>query len=467
MMGEARKGRQTPTTAFFLPYNSSLGNEAAVLYNGSGRTAQEWQTGILEPMMALNEDGLWTHTKFGFSVPRRNGKNEIIVMREMYGLQAGEQILHTAHRSTTSHSAWERLVERLDKAGIVYESRKALGTENIEVDGGGRIAFRTRTSKGGLGEGYDLLVIDEAQEYQDDQESALKYTVTSSQNPQTIFTGTPPTPVSSGTVFTKFRENCLTGALKNSGWAEWAVEHETDPQDVDAWYETNPSLGYVFTERSVEDEIGDDKIDFNIQRLGLWIRYNQQSAITEKEWDSLQEAVMPEITGRMFAGVKYGHSGENVALSIAVKTNDGRILVECIDCRPVRAGNDWIVDFLADAGAAIGLVVIDGANGQQLLAEKMKEKHLRKPTMPSVKWIIVANASFEQGIFSGRICHMGQPALRQAATNCEKRAIGSSGGFGYRSIKDGVEISLLDSAILAYAAAAEAPDAPKKQRISY
>ena len=42
------------------------------------------------------------------------------------------------------------------------------------------INFRTRSSKGGLGEGYDLLVIDEAQEYTTDQETALKYIVTDS-----------------------------------------------------------------------------------------------------------------------------------------------------------------------------------------------------------------------------------------------------------------------------------------------
>lgn len=145
--------------------------------------------------------GVWVHTKFGYSVPRRNGKNEIVAIREMYGLKKGERILHTAHRTTTTHSAWERLSNLLKKANIeVVSSYKAFGKEHLEVAGGGIIEFRTRTSKGGLGEGFDLLIIDEAQEYQDDQESALKYVVTDSKNPQTIFCGTPPTPVSSGTV---------------------------------------------------------------------------------------------------------------------------------------------------------------------------------------------------------------------------------------------------------------------------
>lgn len=65
------------------------------------------------------------------------------------------------------------------------------------------------------------MVIDEAQEYADDQESAFKYVVTDSQNPQTLFCGTPPTPVSSGTVFLKLRNAALQGETQNTGWAEW------------------------------------------------------------------------------------------------------------------------------------------------------------------------------------------------------------------------------------------------------
>ena len=56
-------------------------------------------------MMAVDDDGLWVHSKFGLSVPRRNGKSEVDKMRELWGLFHGEHILHTAHR-TTKHSAW-------------------------------------------------------------------------------------------------------------------------------------------------------------------------------------------------------------------------------------------------------------------------------------------------------------------------------------------------------------------------
>lgn len=484
-MAETRKGCQTPTRSFILPYSSTYGDDAVAIYNASGRTAQPWQELLLNDILAYNDDGLWTHTKYGYSVPRRNGKNEIAAIRELRGIINGERILHTAHRTTTSSSASKRLVQLLDalgytevirtKKGEKYEKAyvygKQFGLERVTIldEGGGTCDFRTRTSKGGLGEGFDLLIIDEAQEYQDDQESSLKYVVTDSKNPQTIFCGTPPTPISSGTVFVKYRQNVLEGNAENSGWSEWSVDVETDPRDKEAWYLTNPSLGYVFTERSVADEIGADRVDFNIQRLGLWLRYNQKSAISEREWSDLKAETLPQLHGKLNIGIKYNPNGENVSMSLAVNTAAGGIFVETVDCRPMRAGNAWIVQFIKSAEANISKIVVDGANGQNLLCADLKDAKVKlRPILPSVKEVINAGSTFESALFAHEIVHMGQPSLTQVVSNCEKRAIGSNGGFGYRSIKDGADISLLDSVILAVWSLNEERRKPQHtQKVSY
>lgn len=480
-MDEPRKGRQTPTQSVVLPYSQSYGQDAIDLYNSTGRTAQEWQELQMFDILAVNEDGLWVHTKYGYEVPRRNGKNEIVAMREFYGLTHGERILHTAHRTTTSASASRRLAALLDAAGYIevtrikkgeeydkhYTYSKQLGLEKIVLlgEGGGCIDFRTRSSKGGLGEGFDLLVIDEAQEYTDDQESALKYVVTDSRNPQTLFCGTPPTAVSSGTVFLKMRNSALQGETVNTGWAEWSVDSMTDPKDKEAWYETNPSLGTILAERSVLDEVGSDVVDFNIQRLGLWLRYNQKSAISKAEWEELQLEALPKLTGKLTVGIKYGKDGESVAMSIAVRTVDGRILVEAIDCRPVSAGDSWLLDFLSKAD--IETVVVDGANGQQLLADGMKQLKLKAPLLPTVSQIILSNSTFVmEGMTKKRLCHLGQPSLTQIVSNCEKRAIGSNGGFGYKSILDGAKIELMESMVLAFWKCSE-KKVKQKQKIRY
>ncbi len=470
-MARKKYGNQLPTQSVILPYvkKRSLSKEAIEIYEKTGLSSYIWQKKLLEAMMAVDKKGLWVHQKFGYSIPRRNGKSELLYMLELWGLHQGLNILHTAHRISTSHSSFEKVKRYLEKMGYVdgedFTSIRAKGQERIALTNTeGVLQFRTRTSNGGLGEGFDIMIIDEAQEYTTEQESALKYTVTDSDNPITVMCGTPPTPVSSGTVFSKFRETCLFGRGKYSGWAEWSVSTEKEISDIEAWYNSNPSMGYHLDERKIEAELGDDKLDHNIQRLGFWPTYNQKSAISEAEWEALRLDEVPKFKGPMFVGIKYGQDGTNVALSISIKTDFDDSFVETVDCQSVRNGNGWIVNFLRKAKPS--LIGIDGASGQKVLYDELREIGIRNVVLPTVKEIIVANAMFEQGVYQKTICHSGQPSLSKVVTNCDKRNIGSNGGFGYRSHFDDVDISLMDSALLAHWLCATAKP-KKKQKISY
>ena len=463
-------GRQTPTVSKYCEYEHSLYEEAIELYEKTGLEVYEWQRNLLKPIMAMDDEGYWAHQKFGYSVSRRNGKTEIAYLLEIWGLHKGLNVLHTAHRISTSHSSFNKVKSYLEKMGLEdtvdFTSIRAKGQERIElIETGGVIQFRTRTTTGGLGEGFDILIIDEAQEYTDDQESALKYTVTDSINPMTIMTGTPPTPHLSGTVFTKYRDTTLEGGNKYSGWAEWSVSEMKDKFDIDSWYETNPSMGYHLTERKIEAELGDDDLDHNVQRLGYWPKYNQKSAISMEEWDALAYKRLPKLVTPLYVGIKYGNDGANVAMSIAAKTSTDKVFVEAIDCQSVRNGNAWILDFISKAN--VEMVVVDGASGQDLLTAEMKRARIRPyPILPKVKEVITAYSAFERGIHLETIAHKNQPSLTQVVTNSEKRPIGSNGGFGYKSQFEDYDVALMDSVALAHWACSESK--PKKiQKVRY
>lgn len=473
-MEAKRLGRQTPTTSLILPYDKTKGSEAVELYNQTTRTAREWQELLIYDIMAHDDEGLWVHPYFGYAVPRRNGKTEDVLMRILWGLKHGEKILYTAHLISTAHSVWETLTYLLDSMDVKYASVKAKGQENVRLyDEKGKpykldhtINFRTRSSNGGLGEGYDLLIVDEAQEYTIDQESSLKYTISASNNPQVIMLGTPPTAISKGTVFSKMRDKVLRGDSKNTGWAEWSVEELSDVHDRELWYETNPSLGQGLTERVIENEDTTDDVDFNIQRLGHWLKYAQASCISQKEWMNLKVSGPIEFKEKLYVGIKYGRDGANVAMSIATKIDD-KVFVESIDCQSVRNGNQWIINFLANAD--VEKVVIDGAGAQEVLTKEIKDFGLKiKPILPTVKEVVIANNQFEQAVLSTKtILHNNQPSLTQVVTNCEHRAIGTNGGFGYKAIKENHEIALLDSVILAHSICVNAKKEKVRQKVSY
>lgn len=470
-----RLGRQNPTLAVVLPYKKSRGSAAVNLYKRAGFDVLPWEELVVFDMMAIDDENGWIHSRFGYSVPRQNGKNECVCIREMYGIvELEERILHTAQLASTSHKAWERLTRRLDNARIEYDSIRAKGSEKIEVKGGGVIEFRTRTSLGGMGESFDLLVIDEAQEYTEDQKSALQYTIAAAANPQTILLGTPPTPYSKGTIFPQYRADTLSGQKERAGWEEWGIgEKPQGKEDIeicrdrDLWIETNPSLGYFVKESTIADEIGGDLNDFIIQRLGYWHKYSQTSAISKKAWMSLVHSSLPQFEGKLYVAVKYSQKSEeggSVSMAIAVKTNRNTVWVEAIDCRSRRDGDAWLLEFLQQADWRA--CAIDGASGQGILAEEMKNNKLAKPLLPKVQEIIDANAMFEQGIYGGTIEHSGQRSLVQVIGNCEHRNIGNKGGYGYKAQIQELDITLLEAVSLAYWLAMTTKE-KKKQSFGY
>ena len=463
---EKRTGRQEPTLSRILPYLQTDGETAVQLYELTGRRAIVWQKGLLADILAMNEDGKWTHSRFGYEVPRRNGKSEVILARLLRALAKGEKALYTAHLTTTAHSTFERLCEILDTLGIVYASIKAKGQEFIGIEGGGVVHFRTRTNTGALGEGFDVLIIDEAQEYKIEHQTALKYVVAASKNPQTIMCGTPPTAVSSGTVFKDFREAVLTGKTQNAGWAEWSIRQMSDPQDRELWYETNPSLGITLDERAIMDEVGQtdaERLDFNIQRLGLWRKYSQKSAITQVAWDACR-VKKANAAGKVCIGIKYNRDGGSVSMALAVQAGD-KVFVEILGRRSTRDGNAWILDGLKTLGKNVSRVIIDGAGGAEILKKDIMAARMKEPVWPKVKEIIEANQAFENAVYQQTLCHAGQPSLRDVVSNCSHRAIGSAGGFGFSPLNEALDISLMESAALAFWGRVNFKDT--KQIISY
>jgi phage terminase large subunit-like protein len=277
--------------------------------------------------------------------------------------------------------------------------------------------------------------------------------------------GTPPTAISAGTVFPNFRKHTLQDESYASGWAEWSVPEMATPDDVDLWYETNPSLGTILKERTIRSEIGDDETDFNIQRLGLWIKYNQRSAISRNEWEHLQVDKLPKLTSKLFVGIKFGVDGENVVLAVAAKTADGKIFCEVVGCRPIREGVAWLVAFLRDADVCKS--VVDGKNGTDVLIDALKQAGVKRPAVANVANFIKANSVFDMAMEQGTFCHMAQAAVTQVVSNCERRKIGASGGLAYKSMLDGADIALLDSMILAHWLCYESKAEKPKQHISY
>jgi hypothetical protein len=228
--------RSLPRVARVPRQVESDGPDACFLAASYGLTADDWQEDVLEAWMGRRKDGRWSASICGLAVPRQNGKNSAIEIRELFGMVAlGEHVLHTAHQIKTARKAFKRILSFFENerqypelVEMVKEIRQTNGQEAIVLTNGGSIEFVARTRSSGRGfAGIDLLIFDEAQDLDDDAVEALQPTTAAASlgNPQTIFTGTPPNPDlnQTGGVFIRIRARGAAGIDPRMCWHDYGV----------------------------------------------------------------------------------------------------------------------------------------------------------------------------------------------------------------------------------------------------
>jgi phage terminase large subunit-like protein len=460
-------GNQKPRLDYYKNGDIELADKTIRLVEHYGIQLLPWQKAILYRWMALNEDGTWANPDCGLLVPRQNGKSELLIVRIIGGMVfLGEALVYTAQSDNTVAEIKSR-VQRFfyDAEAEIRDlltdefDKEPKSLDYVELRNRGRCVFRTRTRTNGLGSTNDTLILDEDQEETDAQQEALLPTISAgkNQNHQTIRAGTPPPGGGKGTVFIRMRALVLKGKLPGTCWQEWSVEKITDVNDHDAWYATNPSLGYHLMLSAIKKEAQQMAVDsFNKMRLGWIAGVENMRAFTDDQWnDLIVEAVpLPEEQNRVYA-VKFAPDGSSVSLAVGVIMPDDRIHVEIMDRRPMSAGTDWITRFLFDGKRwrKCNKIIIDGAAGTQLLVEELvrTEKKLSKKILtPNVKEAGAAYAAFFEAVEHGRLTHFNQPALNVSIKTVKKRSIGRDGAFGYASMNTDIQSDPTEAAAFAY-----------------
>src|SRR5436190_676323 len=147
---------------------SSAGEEAVELARVAGLELDPWEEFVLARALAERADGKWAAFEVGTVVPRQNGKGTILEARELAGLFLFDEglLIHSAHEQATSSEHFRRLLNLIE--GVpefdrrVLKAPKGKGAEAIELRGGQRILFKTRTGGGGRGLTGDFVALDEA-----------------------------------------------------------------------------------------------------------------------------------------------------------------------------------------------------------------------------------------------------------------------------------------------------------------
>lgn len=462
-MANKRLGNQKPRIDIYKDGDIELAEKVIALINHYGVTLLPWQKGIVRRWLAQDEDGHWVNDNCGLSVPRQNGKTEMLIARIVAGMIfKGEKLVYTAHTVSTATEIKRRVFRFFYDAEP--EIRNLLTAEfdkepksfdYVELRNGGRCIFSTRTRSAMLGTTNDTILIDEAQEYTDAQEEALRPTVAAGHtgNSQIIMTGTPPVAGSSGTVFLRTRNNIFNGKGGSWCWQEWSVEHITTNDDREAWYQTNPSLGYFLQERAIENEsVTMAQDSFNKMRLGWFAGIDSQRCISDEEWNPLavKEVKLPE-NPQLVYSVKFAPDRSAVTLAVGVCMGD-KTHVEVVERKPMSQGTSWLTMWLLDRWRKANKIIIDGAAGTQLLVEDLirSDKRIQKKLLtPNVKEAGAAYAGFTQAITDKTLTHFNQPILNSAIRTCKRRDIGRDGMFGFAPLNPAIQTDPVEAVAFA------------------
>lgn len=431
------RGDQEPTKLVVPDFASSDWERCHAINAAGGIEMLEWQDGIMRGWLGKNELGRWSASTCGGSLSRQNGKSlGLVVPRMNYGmLQLNEEVLYTSHLQKTSTETFESVASFFDQPALrkhVKDIKTALGREQVILKRGGRIKFLARTRNGGRGQHGDLLVFDEALELSEDSQASFLPAISASKNPQVIYVSSPPTPNSDGIVFREIRERALSGESNRLAWFEWSVEDIGDVHDKKRWYATNPSLGILIQESTVEGEVEQmSEESFACERLGWWPkRVLADFAIVANKFEALAVDNAPT-EGRCAYGVKFAPDGSEVSLA-AARLHDGKFYIEHIAREPMAMGTAWLADWIAQRKGVGCCCVIDGKSGAQALVEKLGVMPINYIVTPSVAQVVAACSTLVDCVNEGTLEWLGhQSDLLDSAITSTRRKIGSSGGWGF------------------------------------
>jgi hypothetical protein len=443
----ARLGDQTPTYTYCAEYTRTQGNVAAALSTAYALRPHPWQRMVLDDWLALDDGGKLLNNLCILFVSRQQGKTGCCDPRETYGLIVrGERILHTAQEGQTSEVAFDRLREKFGECRndpnakypelnrLVRKYTRSRGQMILDLTNGGHIEFRTRGKSGNMGRGgtYDLVVIDEAQIYTDQQDAALSPLNSAAPlgNPQTILMGTVPNPEKpvEGEVF-----NRLIDAAHNSPYPgmcihEWSAGEVGDVLDESRWYRYNPSLGYQLLPDALrKDARGMSPEKFAQEHLG-WRGLVTMAAhpISRSDWEACAVGDAPD--GRLVYAVKFDPGGDRAVVAVCVipKDIDLRLHVEVAEVMGLSRGVGCVADYLCDVADFAEAIVVDGKSNAQTVGN----------------YTGLVNA-----VRSRTLTHNRDEALDAAAIGCGKRFIGSKGTGGYGFESEGDADAMLVEAI--------------------
>lgn len=431
--------------------------------------------------MGERADRTWAAKRVGVSVPRQNGKSQLLVARALAGvLLFGERkVVISAHQQDTARETFGKMVEILEADGNDWLMSRvrpngimnAINREAVKFRNGATVQFKARTGSGGRGFSSDCLLLDEAQRLKRPAWVSINSTMSAMPNPQVWLLGTPPTrediEAQMGEVFGSVRSAAQGGVSTAVAWAEWGASPKALNEPVlkaaltanpRVWtpeveyisWSANPAWNTRINRDVVEGEFESyTPEEYAQDRLGVWLDDlggGGSRLISETEWSATGVASGPS-SGIKSLGVAFSADGSRVAVAGAMK-HSGGVHLELVDAHTgsTEVGVAELASWLTERWRETALIVISGRAGAAALAEALHALGVPKRVVHvastgdyfascSSLHAAIRDAAIEaSGGGTPRTTHAsveGQKVLDSSVAVSDKKARGLDGAWGW------------------------------------
>lgn len=449
-------GQARPKLHLAQSYSKDLSDLLVPFARQAGFELLLWQKQELADWTAMNDESRWVHPRCGSSVERQQGKSvDGLIWAWAASSLLGYRVLWSDHNYDTACEMRDRTRDVFgmhpnDLARGIQTFNKRVkrvnnntGQEAFWFKSGGKLGFSTRTNTAGLGKGYDIIIVDEAQEFDDAEAQAMAPMMASAPkgNPQMIYLGTPRRAGSKADKFDKVRKEAWSdNPPTDLCWLEYGVTEQVDINDESIWWDVMPSLGAHTTiqaMRVIKSSMSD--LAFLQDCLGYWLPEQQivdQPLITEESWDDCEVGKAPvKLTDkdvRYAFGVKYSLDGLKYAMVGAARHDDG-VHIELLDYADAGGATATLAKFLSERADKACCVVVDGKSRADALEDETVEAGAprRYVIRPRAGDVIAANSMLLDAVEESTMTHLADKVLRDSATQSTKRNIGNYGGWGF------------------------------------
>lgn len=433
------------------PTRANAWEDVSDLSASFGVVLDDWQDFVLQSVMGERTDGTWAADVVGLSVPRQNGKSQLLVARALAGalLFGEEKIIISAHSQDTAREAFSKLLDMRDNSPALAERvdkvMTALNREYVKFKNGAVIQFKARTISGSRGFSCDCLLLDEAQILGMPAWVSIRSTMSARTNPQAWLLGTPPTPEDNGEVFGSVRDSALAGRTRRTAWLEWSALPTDDPAADETRAGANPAWWTRINHEVVQGEFETyPPARFALDRLGIWRTDQVAQLVPSDVWNQLATKTPPNGDPAAFA-VDMSHARE-VAIGVCVRGEKDHVEVAASDVVP--GDTLGVVEWLVQRAGRKIPVVIDSMSPAASLVPALKERRVRV-TVTSAADMAKACGDWFDSVTEARLTHFGQAQLDGAVLGAQRRSIGQAGGWGLDRKNPDVNIAPLVAVVLA------------------